>query len=53
MTLPNPKVLQPGCTATTNRNQACEMLLHEGVEALQEGRAQVHAAPGRWAEVQG
>ena len=36
MTLPNPKFVQPGCTATTNRNQACEMLLHEGVEAYKK-----------------
>ena len=33
---PSPKFVQPGCTATTNRIQVCEMLLHEGVEAYKK-----------------
>jgi hypothetical protein len=28
--------VQPGCTATTNRIQVGEMLLHEAVEAYQK-----------------
>jgi hypothetical protein len=37
---PNPKFVQPGCTATTNRIQVSEMLLNEGVEAYKKGRRQ-------------
>src|ERR1022692_4316387 len=31
-----PKVVQPGCTATTNRIQVGEMPLHEAVEAYKK-----------------
>jgi len=33
---PIPKFVQPGCTATTNRIQVGEMLVHEGVEAYKK-----------------
>ncbi len=33
---PSPKFVQPGCTATTNRIQVNEMLLHEGGEAYKK-----------------
>jgi hypothetical protein len=33
---PSPKFVQPGCTATTNRIQVGEMLLHEGGEACKK-----------------
>ena len=32
----SPKFVQPGCTATTNRIQVGEMLVHEGVEAYKK-----------------
>src|ERR1039457_2504486 len=32
----SPKFVQPGCTATTNRIQVGEMLLHEAVEAYKK-----------------
>jgi hypothetical protein len=52
--VPSPRFVHPGCTATTSRIQVGEMLLHDGAEAYkQEGRAQVHAAPGCQAEGQG
>ena len=50
---PTPKFVQPSCTTTTNRIQVSEMLAHEGGRGAQEGRAQVHAAPGRQAKGQG
>jgi hypothetical protein len=34
--VPGPKFVQPGCTATTNRIQVGEMLVHEGVEAYKK-----------------
>jgi len=34
--VPSPKFVQPGCTATTNRIQVGEMLVHEGVEACKK-----------------
>ena len=35
-TAPSPKFVHPGCTATTNRIQVGEMLVHEGVEAYKK-----------------
>jgi hypothetical protein len=34
--VPSPKFVQPGCTATTNQIQVGEMLLREGVEAYKK-----------------
>ena len=34
--VPGPKFVQPGCTATTNRIQVGEMLLHESVAAYKK-----------------
>ena len=36
----SPKFVHPGCTATTNRTQVGEILLHEGGRGLQERRDQ-------------